>query len=251
MPDFSGTGGRRDWLPAVIAVAMLVAVLAVGGAWAVQTVMSAGSASEVGDEKVRMPVGGDGAPTGDGQQVGTPNNGDGDGDGDGKGGSGKGERSDDPAETLVLTSAAASCTAAPGVDAAGEAVTYEPAAAIDADAESAWRCAGNGSGVRLDLALGQKATVSRVGLIPGYAKTDPVDGADRYAENRRISEVTWSFDDGESVTQRFDTDPDNRALQWTSVPDAETREIEITIKASAEAARNTVAVSTVQVQGTR
>ncbi|MDQ3664660.1 MAG: hypothetical protein M3353_08395, partial [Actinomycetota bacterium] len=172
------------------------------------------------------------------------------GDGDGKGGSGNDDKSD-PAETLVLTSADASCTSAPGVDAAGEAVTYEPAAAIDADAESAWRCDGDGSGVRLDVTLGQQATVSRVGLIPGYAKTDPVDGTDRYAENRRISEVTWNFDDGESVTQRFDTDPDNRSLQWTSVPDAETRAVEIAIEASAEAARNTVAISTVQVQGTR
>ncbi|MBA3718773.1 MAG: hypothetical protein H0W95_00535 [Nocardioidaceae bacterium] len=246
MADFSATGRRRDWLPAVIAVVMLVAVLAVGGAWAVKTVMSAGPESQAADETVRMPVGGEGAPTGDGEPVGNTK-----GDGGDKSGSGKDDKSDDPAETLVLTSADASCTSAPGVDAAGEAVTYEPAAAIDADAESAWRCDGNGSGVRLDLALGQRATVSQVGLIPGYAKTDPVDGTDRYAENRRISEVTWKFDDGESVTQRFDTDPDNRSLQWTSVPDAETRAVEITIEASAEAARNTVAISTVQVQGTR
>lgn len=247
MADFFATGRRRDWLPAVIAVVMLVAVLAVGGAWAVKTVMSAGPESQAANETVRMPVGGDGAPTGDDKPVGNTNN----GDGDGKGGSGNDDKSDDPAETLVLTSADASCTSAPGVDAAGEAVTYEPAAAIDADAETAWRCDGDGSGVRVDLTLGQKATVSRVGLIPGYAKTDPIDGTDRYAENRRISEVTWSFDDGESVTQRLDTGTDNRSLQWTSVPDAETRAVEITIEASAEAARNTVAISTVQVQGTR
>ena len=251
MADFSATGRRRDWLPAVIAVVMLVAVLAVGGAWAVKTVLSAGPESQAADETVRMPVGGDGAPTGNDEPVGNTNNGEGNGGGDGQGGSGEDGKSDDPAETLVLTSANASCTSAPGVDAAGEPVTYEPAAAIDADAETAWRCDGNGSGVTLDLTLGQKAMVSRVGLVPGYAKTDPVDGTDRYAENRRISEVTWSFDDGEAVTQRFDTGTDNRSLQSTGVPDAETRAVEITIEASEEAARNTVAISTVQVQGTR
>jgi hypothetical protein len=246
MGDFSGTGGRRDWLPAVIAVVMLVALLAAGGIWAVNSVMSAGETSESGGDNVRMPVGGEGSD--DDELVSNPGNGDGN---DGSGKDDKNGKNDDPVETLVLTSADASCTAEPSVDAAGETVTYEPAAAIDADAETAWRCDGDGSGVTLDLTLGQKATVSQVGLIPGYAKTDPVDGTDRYAENRRISEVTWTFDDAKSVTQRFDTSADNRSLQSTSVPDVETRVVGITIEASAAAARNTVAISTIQVEGTR
>ena len=33
-------------------------------------------------------------------------------------------------------------------------------------------------------------------MIPGYAKIDPADGTDRYAQNRRIAQVRYTFDDG-------------------------------------------------------
>jgi hypothetical protein len=51
------------------------------------------------------------------------------------------------------------------------------------------------------------ARITQVGLIPGYAKTDPVSGKDRFGENRRIRAVRWHFSDGTIIGQRFQDQP--------------------------------------------
>jgi hypothetical protein len=100
--------------------------------------------------------------------------------------------------------------------------------------------------------------VSTVGLIPGLAKTDPADGTDRYAQNRRIAAVRYTFDDGSSVVQRFDTSPGNRSVQSMQVPRVRTAHVSLTILESVpgspvngQPAVDKVAVSEVAFSGPR
>lgn len=143
----------------------------------------------------------------------------------------------------------ATCQSGASVDAAGNPVTYEPARAHDADLSTAWRCAGSGVGQRLTLLLPEGAGVAEVGLVPGYAKTDPVSGVDRYAENNRITRVRWHFADGSSVVQRIDGDPADRSMRTMRVPVAEGGRVVLEILESAPGRRDTIAISEVRVAG--
>ena len=84
-------------------------------------------------------------------------------------------------------------------------------------------------GQTLEIRFGVAEEIDTVGLIPGFAKTDPSDGTDRYAQDRRIAAVQYTFDDGTTAVQRFDTDPGNRSLQSMPVPLVRTARIDITI----------------------
>ncbi len=135
----------------------------------------------------------------------------------------------DPAAAVdqPLTGAAASATAADGIDAAGNPVSYSVLNTIDGDPETAWRVDGDGQGDTLTYRTASGPIyVTEVGLIPGYAKVDPVDGADRFTENRRIRRVTWEFDEGVTQTQTF---VDSRELQSIPIPGVLTSSIRITI----------------------
>ncbi|HSV37249.1 MAG TPA: hypothetical protein VLI04_00690 [Nocardioidaceae bacterium] len=150
-------------------------------------------------------------------------------------------------EVVALTpeSASASCVLGPSEDAAGRPVTYDAVNAFDGDFTTAWRCSGDGVGVTLRLTLGQQARLGEVGLVPGYAKTDPQSGADRYAENNRLTRVRWTFADGTSVVQRLDGSPENRDLQSLRIPPVETDEVTLEVLESESGPRNTVAISEV------
>ncbi|HEU4511506.1 MAG TPA: hypothetical protein VFR87_00215, partial [Nocardioidaceae bacterium] len=117
-----------------------------------------------------------------------------------------------------VASASATCQSAGSVDAAGNPVTYEPAKAHDSDLTTAWRCDGTGIGQALTLELPQQTSLSEVGLVPGYAKTDPANGVDRYAENNRITRVRWRFEDGTTFVQRMSADPDDRSMRTMRIP---------------------------------
>src|SRR5690606_761068 len=84
----------------------------------------------------------------------------------------------------------------------------------DGRADTAWRTPGDGVGAAISIDLPAGLQIRRVGLIPGYAKTDPSDGADRFAENRRVTVVRWRFSDGTSIEQSF---RDDRAMQVIDV----------------------------------
>jgi hypothetical protein len=146
-----------------------------------------------------------------------------------------------------VAGATASCQSDSSVDAAGNPVTYEPGNAVDARASTAWRCAGDGHGARLTLDLGSEVPVGEVGMVPGYAKTDATSGADRYAENNRITRARWIFDDGSSFVQDLDGAKKNRSMQTMRVPKTTTRRVVIEILDSAPGPRNTVAISEVQI----
>lgn len=89
--------------------------------------------------------------------------------------------------------------------------------------------------------------MGEIGLVPGYAKTDPASGVDRYAENNRITRVRWTFPDGTSVVQRLDGSPTNRSMQSLRVKPVQADSVTIEVLRSVRGARNTVAVSEVQI----
>ena len=140
-----------------------------------------------------------------------------------------------PRTTPVLAaapSATAACVSAPSKDGAGVAVTYNPGEVLDGRTDTAWRCDGDGVGQQLRVDLGRRVTVTGIGIVPGYAKTDPADGADRYAQNRRISRVRYTFDDGTSVEQQLDTDPARRDRQTLALTADATTSVTVTVLAS-------------------
>jgi hypothetical protein len=91
----------------------------------------------------------------------------------------------------TVATATAPSTSPDGVDAAGNRTTYVAAQMLDGDPATCWRMNGEGTGTVLTFRLDADYAVTSVGLVNGYAKTDPASGVDRYAQGRRITRVTW------------------------------------------------------------
>jgi hypothetical protein len=145
-----------------------------------------------------------------------------------------------------ISAASASCQAPNAVDAARNPVSYSPSNVFDGDITTAWRCNGDGAGQRLVLSLPAQTRLGSLGLVPGYAKTDPTSGADRYAENDRITAVRWSFGNGTSVTQHFNGSARDRRMQSIRIPPVNTSKVVVHILSSTPGPRHTIAVSEVQ-----
>jgi len=148
---------------------------------------------------------------------------------------------------VPVADAAATCQSGSSIDAAGNPTTYEPAKAYDKDFSTAWRCDGSGAGQKFTLTLPEETTVAEVGLVPGYAKTDPASGVDRYAENNRITKVRWRFDDGSTYVQKMKGDPADRSMRTRRLPETTTSQVVIEILASQPGTRNTVAISEIRI----
>jgi hypothetical protein len=149
-----------------------------------------------------------------------------------------------------VVKASATCVASPGVDGGGNRVTYRAGNMLDDDPTTAWRCDGDGRGVTLTMRLGDSTTIVAVGMIPGYAKTDPYDHIDRYAENRRISKVRWTFGDGSWIEQTLSTDPKSRRLQTLRIPKVTSNRVTVEILDSVPGSRDAVAISAVELATT-
>jgi len=111
---------------------------------------------------------------------------------------------------LLPVAVSATCQAPPGVDAAGAPVSYAASNTLDGVGGTAWRCAGSAVGQHLVFDFGRPVVLASVALVPGYDKTDPVDGTDRFGENRTVTAVTWGFDTG--VVHRQDVPAPSRAM---------------------------------------
>ncbi|HET7355492.1 MAG TPA: hypothetical protein VFJ09_02345 [Nocardioidaceae bacterium] len=146
-----------------------------------------------------------------------------------------------------VTAAGATCQSADAFDAGGNKVSYQPGNVFDQDMSTAWRCNGSGRGEVLTLTLDHTMPIGQVGLVPGYAKTDPYDGANRYAENDRITKVRWTFSDGSSVVQKLDGSAHNRGMQTMRIPVTRTSTVKMTILDTVRGPRDTVAVSEVRI----
>jgi hypothetical protein len=97
----------------------------------------------------------------------------------------------------------ASDTAPSSTDAAGRRVTYVPANVIDGDVQTAWRAAGDGHDVSVTLIFDNPINLVRIGLIPGYAKTDPETGANRFLQDRIITAVAYRIPGLPNTTKMF------------------------------------------------
>ncbi len=152
---------------------------------------------------------------------------------------------DGKVQRIADVEAKASCTSPPGQDASGEEVTYVAANLTDGIADTTWRCGGAANGKSITLTLPEKAAIGEVGLIPGYAKTDPSTGDDRFAENNRVTRVRWTIGDT-VVEQKMDGSTSDRSLHLLRVPRTEADEVELEILAVKRGPRNTTAISEIQ-----
>lgn len=101
------------------------------------------------------------------------------------------------------------------VDGSGATTSYGPGHLTDADPTTCWRVKGDGAGLTIALALPAPSTLTQVGLINGYAKSDRATGADRYAQERRITRVTWLFSGGQQTQDLADG---TRTAQLLTLP---------------------------------
>jgi hypothetical protein len=148
--------------------------------------------------------------------------------------------------TLHPAGVQASASAGPSQDAAGNAVTFGAANAIDGDQSTAWRVEGDGVGKTLTFEFGRPVHLVAIGLLPGYDKVDPVSGADRFRQNRRVSAARYAFSDGSALDVSFS---DEAAVQFVDL-DVETTTVEVEITAStAGAGRDFTPISEVTFTG--
>lgn len=236
--DDAEPADRRPWLvPAILAG--LVAALLLGAYLAGLVFSSSVDETDLEAEEPNGVVIGDGEP--------------GSGSGNaGDNGGGNGQSSGEDAyqgrvETVPINAAEASCIAPASVDAAGNEVTYEPALSHDGDLTTAWRCPGSGTGETITFQLSRELQVAELGLVPGYAKTDPRNGADRYAENNRLTKVRWTFPNGTTIEQELDPSPDNREMQTIRFRPVLANEVVLEVLSSEPGRRNTIAVSEIVV----
>lgn len=141
-------------------------------------------------------------------------------------------------------------TSPPGVDAGGAPTSYAPANLLDADPSTCWRTDGDGRGLVLDVVLDRPRTVTRVGLVNGYAKVDPASGEDRYAQERRITRVTWTV--GDQVVVQDLTDG-TRSAQTVAVEPTSTDRVSVRVEATTapgDAAFDKTAISDITLLGT-
>ena len=141
---------------------------------------------------------------------------------------------DDPyvggVSAVTPTQAAADCQAPAARDDAGTVVSYTPAELYDNNLSTAWRCDGSAVGRTVTFVLPSNTPIAEVGLVNGYAKVDPASGAVRYGEYRRITQVSWTFDDGTSVQQSL-TDGSQTA-QRLRIPTETSGTVRLTIQAT-------------------
>jgi hypothetical protein len=71
-------------------------------------------------------------------------------------------------------SAVARCVLNPSRDKFGTLIEYDAQNVVDGRADTAWRCPGSGIGESVEVDLGRWMPITRIGLLPGYAKTDPL-----------------------------------------------------------------------------
>ena len=234
-PEPAETGERPAWMVPAILAGLIAALLL--GAYLAGLVFS--SSVDDTDLEAGEP---DGVVVGDG---GSGSEGGGSGSDDEPGQSSGDDAYQGRVDTVPVTASTASCIAPASVDAAGNEVTYEPALSHDGDLTTAWRCPGDGAGESITLQLSKELQVAELGLVPGYAKTDPRNGADRYAENNRITVVRWTFPNGDTIEQELDGSPDNREMQTIRIDPVLANEVVLEVLSSDPGRRNTIAVSEV------
>ena len=107
-----------------------------------------------------------------------------------------------------------------------EIVRYRLANIVDDRPDTTWQVAGTGMGQWVKLQYEEPIKVSRVGLVPGYAKTDPCDETDRFYQMYVVREARIEFSNGSSVEATFEREP---KMQYVDVPDTRTDYVRVEI----------------------
>ncbi|HEY1015869.1 MAG TPA: hypothetical protein VGE07_24380, partial [Herpetosiphonaceae bacterium] len=150
---------------------------------------------------------------------------------------------------------AASSIAPPAVDRAGNPIEYKPDYVLDADPATAWRSrelapGETGAGEFLEVVFDRQVTIQRIGIIPGYAKVDAIDGTDRFTQNYVIRHIRLEFPDGTKLEYNLESLPE---LQMVEVPPIAAERFRLVVvradpPASADP-RRYLAISTLEVFG--
>ncbi|WP_129677984.1 hypothetical protein [Candidatus Chloroploca sp. Khr17] len=129
----------------------------------------------------------------------------------------------------------ASGTAPDGRDSSGNVITYVAENMLDGLPDTTWRVAGTGVNTSIVIEFAAPVRLSEISLLPGYAKIDPVDGTDRFQQNRRIRSVRFEFSDSTSVEASYEDRPN---LQPISVNNIVTTSVRIVIIETTEPETN-------------
>ena len=120
-----------------------------------------------------------------------------------------------PSDVARFARVSAPTAAAPTTDLDGDLVSYEARQMTDGVPQTCWRMPGDATGEVIEFRLREPTTLTRVGLVNGYAKVvaDGLDRVDWYPQNRRITVVQWVFDDGTIVSQDLALEPRMQVLR--------------------------------------
>ncbi|MCY7396739.1 MAG: discoidin domain-containing protein, partial [Nocardioides sp.] len=160
------------------------------------------------------------------------------------------------ARDLTATATAKTPGNAPAAtEVGGGRATFVAANLLDADPATAWRVAGDATGEEIVLTLPQETTITRVGLVNGYAKIAKNAAGEKfdwYHGNRTVTKAAWLFDDRTQVEQVLERD---RALQSIDIDDVTTttitlRLLQVTAPGTGRASRDFTALSDVSLSGT-
>ncbi len=161
----------------------------------------------------------------------------------------------DPVDVANQATATAPRTAPPNEDAFGNRTTYVAANMLDGSPTTCWRMAGDGTGTDLTFTLAGPTTLTRVGLINGYAKNALVGGRNLnwYIGNRRVLSAQWVFDDGTTVDQPLGSTKQMQTIDLGTPVATSTvtlRLVSVSAPGTGRSARNYTAVSEVSFVGT-
>ncbi len=158
-------------------------------------------------------------------------------------------------DVAAAATAQVPATAPPNQDVSGRPVRYDAAQMFDGDSTTAWRMPGDGTGALITIRLAEPTEVRRVGLVNGYAK-EAVDSQGRtirwYLRNRRITRVSWSFDDGSVVNQDLRQRPRMQTIKVGAevTSTISLRLLDVTAPLPGRLGRNFTAISEIRVKGT-
>jgi hypothetical protein len=239
-------GGAPPWLPWVI-LALLMLLVAVGGVW---LLLSPGDDDTASDPAPAVTA----SPKIDANQSPTPSTSPPSTEAEDASPSDSAPAGD-PVDVAAGATAVAPRTAPPNVDAFGNRTTYAASNMLDGRPSTCWRMAGDGSGAELTFTLSGPATLTRVGLINGYAKNALVGGRNLnwYVGNRRVLSAQWVFDDGTTVDQPLGSTKKMQTIDLGTPVSTSTvtlRLVSVSAPGSGRSARDFTAVSEVSLVGT-
>lgn len=153
-----------------------------------------------------------------------------------------------PVRPAPIAGAHASCGQHDLRTVTGRIAFFQGPQAVDGRARTAWRCKGDGVGKTLRVELVAPGAIAAVGLVPGFAATDPVTGRDGFTTDRLVLRVRWALG-GRIVEQTLD--PTMARLQLIRIPVTRAGVVTLTILATSSAREDVFAVSDIGIYAAR